>query len=217
MKSVSKKDRIYIFLSTIFVTSLITGNLVFQKFVNLNIPFINANFHLSVGLFFFPITFVITDVISEIYGKERAEYVILMGLAAGVFVMFMMLFAQNISASSSSNVSDQDFNLVFGKYGYAILSSLIASFISQIIDARIFLFLKKLTNSRHLWLRNNLSTIIAQAFDTFFVLGILFYFGALPTENFWSMVSGSFCFKIIFAVLDTPIVYLLIFSFQRNV
>jgi queuosine precursor transporter len=216
MKNFCQKDQVYTFLAAIFVTSLITGNMVFQKFVNLDIPFIHTNLHLSVGLFFFPITFIITDVISEIYGKEKAEYVVLMGLVLGVFVMLMMLLAQNISASSSSNVSDQAFNLVFGKYGYAILSSLIASFIAQIIDVRIFLVLKRFTNTKHLWLRNNISTISAQAFDTFFVVGILFYFRALPTESFWSVFKDSFCFKTVFAIIDTPIVYLLVFSLRKT-
>lgn len=215
MTEFSRRDKIYVFLASIFVTSLVTGNLVFQKFVDIDLPFLRYSFHVSVGLLFFPVTFVITDVISEIYGKEKAQYVVFIGLASGVFVMLMMMFIQGIDASEYSKVSSKAFDIVFGKYKYAILSSLVASFLAQIIDVRIFIGLKNITHSKHLWLRNNISTIVAQAFDTFFVLGILFFCDALPSDNFWAIFADSFCFKAIFAVLDTPIVYLLVYFFRK--
>jgi hypothetical protein len=204
------KEKIYLILSSIFTVSLVTGNLIFQKFVDIKFPFINHVFQVSAGLCFFPITFVIADVISEIYGKKKAEYVVLTGLVSGIFVMAITSIARNLDASSWSSVSNNDFDLVFGNYNSAFFASMLAGFIAQILDVRIFISLKLITHKKHLWLRNNVSTIVAQFVDTMLVIFIMHCFGVFPIDDFWYIFLNSFGFKVIFAILDTPFVYLLV-------
>ena len=93
-------------------------------------------------------------------------------------------------------------------YGVASIASIVASFFGQLLDIKIFAYLKNLTKSKHLWLRNNLSTILAQLLDTILVSTILSLAGILPWENYYIVASHSFMFKIIAALADTPFCYL---------
>jgi len=215
MSTFPTKDKIYILLASIFIVSLIVGNLIFQKFVDIKFPFINHIFQVSVGLCFFPITFVIADVISEIYGKEKANFVVFLGLIAGVFVMAIMFIALYLPAASWSNISNENFSLVFGAYDLMFVISILASFIAQLLDVSLFMWIRSLTNKKHLWLRNNVSTIIAQFIDTFIVVLALHYFNVFPVDDFWLIFKNSFYFKVIFALLDTPIVYLLVYAARK--
>lgn len=211
----STKDKFYIFLSTIFIISLVVGNLIFKKFVDIKLPFINHTFQISVGLCFFPLTFVVADAISEIYGREKANFVVLMGLVAGLFVMGVISLAIYLPATSWSDVSSEEFKLVFGTYDIMFLVSILASFVSQLLDVSLFLWIRSITHTKYLWLRNNVSTIISQFLDTFIVIVALHSFEVFPIDDFWRIFSNSFYFKVIFALLTTPIVYALVYVAKK--
>lgn len=216
MKNIFTRDQSYLLLSSIFITSIITGNLIFQKFVNIKLPLIDHVFQISAGLCVFPITFIIADVITEIYGKKKAEYTVFMGLISGVFVMAITYIAKNLNAAEWSSVSNEDFDLVFGNYNSAFFASMIASFIAQILDVKIFVFLKLITKNRYLWMRNNVSTIIAQFVDTMLLILIMYFFGLFPVDDFWYIFLNSFSFKVIFSILDTPFVYLIVYWVKKT-
>ena len=215
MKSLQNKiwqDRLYLILAGIFIASLVSCNLIFQKFFQIEIwlPFIGLyTFEQSVGLLPYPITFLVTDIISEIYGKKKADQVVASGLIASIFMLLVIIVANLVQAASWSAVDDETFNKVFGLSGVAVFASMIAYLSAQLVDVRVFHFWKKLTQGKHLWLRNNVSTIFSQFIDTFSILFLLCYFGVIPWDKLSILFINGFLFKVCFAAFDTPVFYFL--------
>lgn len=200
-------EQIYFFLGCIFCIVVIVGNIIFQKFIHISIPSI-LNLEISVGVLLYPITFLISDLLTEFYGKKRAKYVTLVTIVISFLVMCLLYISVNLKAVDWSHINDEQFKKVFSVYNTGTLASIIAIYIGQIIDITVFAWLKAKTNSQHLWLRNNVSTIIAQFFDTLAVLIILCFFNILPLSQLPNVFISSFIFKIIAAIIDTPFCYL---------
>tara|TARA_B110000046_G_scaffold173666_1_gene196464 strand:+ start:8237 stop:8923 length:687 start_codon:yes stop_codon:yes gene_type:complete len=208
-------DSIYLILAALFIASLVASNLIFQKFFYWE-PFGLYRFEISVGILPYPITFLITDVLSEIYGKKKANRVVIAGIFASFFSMFIILIADFAPAIESSPINDEVFHQVFGLSPLAVFASMIAYLFAQFIDIRIFHFWKKLTSGKHLWLRNNFSTFASQFIDTFTVLFLLCTFKILPWPIFTSLLISGFLFKVIIAALDTPLLYLIVSAFRKR-
>lgn len=200
-------ERIYFFLVCMFCVVVIVGNIIFQKFIHISIPNI-LNLEISVGVLLYPITFLISDLLTEFYGKKRAKYVTSVTIIISFSVMCLLYISVNLKAVDWSPINDEQFKKVFSVYNTGTLASIIAIYIGQIIDITIFAWLKAKTNSQHLWLRNNVSTIIAQFFDTITVLIILCFFNILPLSQLSNVFISSFIFKIVAAIIDTPFCYL---------
>ena len=212
--------KIYLYLAALFITSLVVSNLIFQKFFYWY-PFDgkifgSRLFELSVGILPYPITFLITDLISEIYGKIAANRVVTAGIFASFFSMGILLIADYVPAMESSPVDNTTFTQVFSLSPLAVLASMIAYLLAQFVDIRIYHFWKKLTNGKMLWLRNNFSTFASQFLDTFSVVCLLSVFGILPWDLFFGLVLSGFIFKVIVALLDTPLLYLLVWMFKKK-
>ena len=212
--------KIYLYLAALFITSLVVSNLIFQKFFYWY-PFDgkifgSRLFELSVGILPYPITFLITDLISEIYGKIAANRVVTAGIFASFFSMGILLIDDYVPAMESSPVDNATFTQVFSLSPLAVLASMIAYLLAQFVDIRIYHFWKKLTNGKMLWLRNNFSTFASQFLDTFSVVCLLSVFGILPWDLFFGLVLSGFIFKVIVALLDTPLLYLLVWMFKKK-
>ena len=206
---------IYLILAALFIASLVTSNLTFQKFFYWE-PFGLYRFEISVGILPYPITFLITDVLSEIYGKKKANQVVIAGIFASFFSMLIILISDYVPAIANSPVDNKTFSTVFGLSPLAVLASMLAYLLAQFVDIRIFHFWKELTRGKHLWLRNNFSTFFSQFLDTFTVLFLLSSFKILPWSIFQSLLISGFLFKVIIAAIDTPILYLIVFWFRRK-
>ena len=166
------KDQLYIVLVGIFIASLITCNLIANKFVTVDLGF--KVFIVSAGILPYPLTFLVTDLISEIYGQKRANLVVFSGFIASMFVLLFLWLGGQFNAIPSSIVGDETYNSVFQNAWRIIAASMIAYLFAQFVDVKIFHFWKKLTNGKHLWLRNNGSTVASQLIDTTLVVCILF-------------------------------------------
>ncbi len=208
-------QNIYLILAALFIASLVTSNLIFQKFFYWE-PFGLYRFEISVGILPYPITFLITDILSEIYGKKKANQVVIAGIFASFFAMLIILIADFVPAIDNSPVNNKTFHQVFGLSPLAVLASMLAYLFAQFIDIRIFHFWKKKTSGKHLWLRNNFSTFTSQFIDTFTVIFLLCSFGVLPWSIFTSLLISGFLFKILIAALDTPILYGIVYIFRRK-
>ncbi|GFD72741.1 MULTISPECIES: queuosine precursor transporter [Tenacibaculum] len=211
----SQAQLIYLVLASLFIASLVTSNLIFQKFFYWE-PFNLFRFEVSVGILPYPITFLITDILSEIYGKKKANRVVVAGIFASFFSMLIILVADYAPAINNSPIGDETFTKVFGLSPFAVLASMLAYLAAQFIDIRIFHFWKKLTKGKHLWLRNNFSTFLSQFIDTFTVLFLLSSFKILPWSIFGSLLLSGFLFKVIIAALDTPVLYVVIYWFRKK-
>jgi len=205
---------IYMLLASLFIASLVASNLIFKKFFYWDF-FGLYTFEISVGILPYPLTFLITDTISEIYGKKKANQVVSVGIFASLFTLLIILISNRVPAIDSSPVGDEIFNRVFGSTGIAVSASMVAYLLAQYIDISIYHFWKKLTKGRHLWLRNNFSTFSSQFVDTLAIISLLTFFGELPWEKFWVLLLSGFLFKVIIAILDTPLLYLIVYGFRK--
>ena len=221
--SESKKKlatKIYLYLAALFITSLVVSNLIFQKFFywypfDFTIGEIKL-FELSVGILPYPITFLVTDLISEIYGQKKANQVVIAGIFASFFSLSIILISNYVPALESSPINDETFSKVFSLSGLAVLSSMMAYLFAQFIDIKIYHFWKTLTKGRMLWLRNNFSTFSSQFIDTITVIGLLCFFNVLEWESFLGLVVSGVVFKILIAFLDTPLLYLFVYLFRKK-
>ena len=105
---------------------------------------------------------------------------------------------------------------MFGLSPIAVLASMLAYLFAQFVDIKIFHFWKRKTKGKHLWLRNNFSTFSSQFIDTLTVVTLLCSFQVLPWDLFYTLVLSGFLFKILIALLDTPILYFIVFLFRNR-
>ena len=199
------KEQFYLILTGIFIASLVASNLIFQKFFTWN--FLGIDFELSVGIIAYPVTFLVTDLISELYGQKRANQVVVSGFFASVFTTLLVFISTNANAAEWSPIDNTTFTKVFGLTGPAFFASMVAYLTAQLIDVRIFHFWKRLTKGKHLWLRNNASTMFSQLVDTSVILIILCSAGVIEWERFYSLWMMGWIFKVLVALIDTPIIY----------
>jgi len=208
------KENLFNILFGIFIASLITCNLIANKFVTVDLGF--KTFIVSAGILAYPVTFIVTDLISELYGQEKANRVVFSGFIASIFVLIFLWLGGQFNAIPSSVVNDNTYNAVFKNAWRIIAASMIAYLFAQSIDVKLFHFWKKLTNGKHLWLRNNASTIASQLIDTTLVIFILFV-GVWNSEQLINGIIDGWIFKMIIAFIDTPIIYGIIFLLKGKI
>jgi queuosine precursor transporter len=206
---------IYLILGALFICSLVVSNLIFQKFFSWDF-FGIYTFEISVGILPYPITFLITDIISEVYGKRKANQIVTAGIFASFFSLLIVLAADYFPATEWSPIDDALFSKVFGATGIAVFASMMAYLFAQFIDIQLYHFWKRITKGKMLWLRNNFSTFTSQFIDTFTVLTLLCSFGKIDWSLFGTLLLSGFLFKVIIAALDTPLLYLGTFILRRR-
>ncbi|MFD2638602.1 queuosine precursor transporter [Piscibacillus salipiscarius] len=195
------KDQKLILLNVIFASSLVVANVIAGKIVMLG-----ENLTIPAAVVVYAVTFLITDIVHENYGREQAKQTIIFGFIAQIFASVMILFGQMLPAAPFAQESQQAYETLLGQNARFVIASLAAYLTSQYLDVVIFSKLKKLTNTRHKWLRNNISTASSQLIDTTVFITIAFI-GSVP--NIWIMILSQYVIKLGIAVLDTPIFYLL--------
>jgi len=200
----NRKDTVYVVLAGIFITNAIIAELIGGKLIHVGAPV------MSVGILPWPVVFITTDLINEYFGEKGVKKLSVITAFLIAYCFLMLWMAIEIPAATDlPNVTDEQFNAVFGQSMWIIVGSIIAFLVSQLIDVTIFHFLKKKTGKRMLWLRSTGSTVISQFFDSFIVLGIAFYMtGIMDTETY--LISGftGYSVKLIIAILLTPLIYL---------
>lgn len=216
---------VFLVLAALFIASLVVCNLIVQKFF-LWEPFgLREYFYLSAGILPYPLTFLVTDILSECYGKRRANQVVVAGLVASVFVVAVVWIADAIPSIGGVDVDtgeaypgeqfDHYFHQIFGKTGRAVGASMAAYLVAQLVDIQIFHFWRRLTRGKHLWLRNNGSTVVSQLVDTTLVVGLLFV-GTESQHRIPQMILAGWTFKAGAALLDTPLFYGAVAIFRRR-
>ncbi len=166
----------------------------------------------SMGVILYSSIYFATDLLSERYGKREANRAVMIGF----FVSIMIIVMTSISLMylPSSNPKTADFALtihqatasLFDFTPRFILGSLLAYLISQRFDVWIFHLIKEKTQGRHLWLRNNLSTMISQAIDTL-IYGVVVWWGVVDFTTAMQLALAKYVLKLVIALLDTPFLY----------
>ena len=199
-----KSKKIYLYLAATFIAALVVCNLIANKFITIDLGF--KTFIISAGVLPYPITFLITDILSEIYGKKKTARIVWAGFGASLFVLGVLILAQQFTAIEGSPVDDEIFNKVFGNSWRVIFASMTAYLCAQLIDVRIYHFWKEKTAGKHLWLRNNFSTVFSQLVDTTLVVCVLFL-GVRSHSEIIQFILDGWLFKILCAFIDTPLLY----------
>ncbi len=205
-------DKTYLILSGLFVALLVVCNLIANKFLSVDLGFLGFSnpFILSAGVLPYPLTFLITDVLSEFYGKKKTNQVIITGFIASIVILGVLLLGSLFNSIDGSPVSDDTYNMVFKNSWRVIGASMVAYLAAQFVDVKLFHFWKNLTKGKHLWLRNNGSTILSQFIDTTLVVSVLFI-GVKSFDDIQSMIIDGWLFKAMVALFDTPIFYALVY------
>ena len=203
-------------LAGLFVAALVACNMMATKFTKLNLGF--YEFTISVGILPYPLTFLVTDILSEIYGKRRANQVVLAGFCASIMVIAFVHLALAVPANAGFGATDGQFDAIFGQTWRLITASMVAYLLAQLVDVQLFHFWRNLTKGKHLWLRNNASTIGSQLLDTTAVILILFWDSPeVSGGDIAGMIGDGWLFKMLCAFVDTPLAYLAVWLFRRHV
>ena len=183
---------------------------------------------LTAGLITYPITFLLTDVVCETFGKRRANIMVITGFFMSLLVLALIQVAlwlpgSQVWADSSPHYTTIDeiqraYESVFTLPGMLIMGSMTAYLVAQLIDIRLFHFWKRLTRGKHLWLRNNASTMLSQMVDTIIVNSIFLGFGlGVPWDVVIKIIIASYIAKLLIAAADTPLIYLGVYWVRRFV
>lgn len=202
----SKNDKAFIILLCVFGGSLTLSSILASKIISI------FGFFVPAGVLAYSVTFFITDSISEIWGKERASYVVIGGFVSLLFALLLILLSLSWTKAPFWE-NEVAFKTIVGSSPRIIIASLVAYLISQFHDVWTFHFLKHFTKGKHLWLRNNVSTIISQFIDTVLFITIAFY-GVLPISE---MIFGQWVIKCAIAGLDTPVVYAIVWFVKKKI
>ena len=208
------QERLYLIFTGIFIASLVACNLIFQKFFTWN--FLGLTFELSVGIIAYPLPFWYRPYFRALW-EEKSKPSCYFRFLCKYFYYVINFYIDECYAADWSPVDSATFNKVFGLSAPAFLASMMAYLTAQFIDVRIFHFWKRLTKGKHLWLRNNASTMFSQLVDTSMVLLILCSAGAIGWERFGSLLLMGWLFKVIVAAVDTPIIYFLLWLLKDKI
>ncbi len=223
-----RRERVFLLLAGFFLCAMTLLNVIgITRFVQV------GPMQLAVGVLAYPLTFLCTDLISELYGRARANFMVTVGLVLNVFILGIMWLSNALPAVDPSiqppwqtlplagevglpngtavqgNV--ELFSLIYANTAGAVLASMVAYILAQYVDVALFHWIKQKTKGKHLWLRNNGSTLISQAVDSITVIMVTFGAVLLAGEMSWAAVlalmASNYIFKMVSALLDTPIIY----------
>ena len=202
----------------LFAVSLVIANVVTAKTIDTGIPLFGGTIQLPGAAVCYAITFLMTDVIGEIWGKKEANICVIWGFFGQVLATLLIVFTQKLPATDATMQGSYD--MLLGQNYIFVIGSLVAYFVSQSWDVWVFhkirnKVMEKKNSNKHRWIWNNLSTMTSQIFDTVIFIGISFglgfgwLFDPEMRPALWAMMVGQYFLKFILAALDTPIFYLL--------
>ena len=196
-------DKKEFFLFALYITGMIVVNTVGSKIISL------FGVRVSVGIFFMPVLFLVTDIVGEVKGHQHASIFVKYSIIMLVILFVVTGLFVQIKPHETWDLQIQ-YQQIFGMSMGMSLASLISFAISQTIDISIFLQFKKLNKGKMLWLRNNLSTMTSQFIDTVIFMFIAFYqlTPKFTAAYVFSLIIPYWLFKVLFALIDTPLCYL---------
>jgi hypothetical protein len=219
-----RRERVFIVLAGVFLGAMALLNVVgITRFIHI------GPLALAVGVLPYPLTFLCTDFISEFYGRRRANFVVAVGLLINVLVFVTLWLGaaapavdptlqppwQTIPLGGPLTLPNgvtvegdiELFHIIYGCMRGAVLASMVAYMAAQFCDVYLFHFWKRLTKGRHLWLRNNGSTMVSQLVDATAVISITFgaqyLAGEMKLSTMASLIGDNYLFKLSIAAFDT--------------
>ena len=196
-----RKQRLFVYLTGIFVAALLVSDLIGGKFFRV------AGLDFSVGMIPFPLTFLLTDIVNEFYGTEGARRLTYVGLVTALFVFAVINIAIALPTSPESLLPGAVFKSVIGSSVRLYIASLVAYLVGQLLDISIFFLVRRVTGERFLWLRSTGSTVVSQAIDSLTV-SFVFLSGSKSVTYILQTARNGYLVKLALAVGLTPVIYL---------
>jgi uncharacterized PurR-regulated membrane protein YhhQ (DUF165 family) len=231
-----RRERVFLVLAGVFLSAMTLLNVIgITKFVQL------GPLAVAVGVLPYPITFLCTDLISELYGKSRANFLVTVGLFINGFILLVMTAGQFATSVDPANMPPWQilqlaqpiplpsgdslegnvelFTVMYAMTSGAVTASMAAYITAQYCDVQLFHFWKRVTKGKHLWLRNNFSTLLSQLVDSVMVVtvtfGAVFLRGEMAFQTLLVLVASNYGFKAAVALLDTIPLYILVARLRR--
>ncbi|SIS47147.1 queuosine precursor transporter [Salimicrobium flavidum] len=198
----------FVYLNALFVGLLVVSNILGVKLFSV------GEFVLPAAVIVYVVTYIITDVIGEVYGKEAAKQTVQAGFFTQLVVLFFIFIAIELPAAPFFE-AQEEFSTILGGSFRVMVASLLSYLVSQHLDVSLFHRLKKRHGAKKLWVRNNVSTMSSQFVDTIIFIAIAFA-GTVPFSVLLGMIGTQYVFKLIVAIVDTPITYILVKSARKN-
>ena len=230
-----RRERVFLLLAGIFLGSMAMLNIIgITRFIHL------GPLALAVGVLPYPLTFLCTDLISELYGRRRANWLVFVGLIVNLLVIGTLWLGNALPGINEAARPDwlpegswgpppwqtlsvnepvplpngavlegeiSFFYMIYACTAGAVVASMFAYIAAQFCDVAIFHFWKKLTKGKHLWLRNNGSTLVSQLVDTtmviFITFGAMFFKGEKTLKEMLVLIGSGYLFKMLVALVDT--------------
>jgi len=226
-----RRERVFLVLAGFFITAMTMLNIIgLTRFVEL------GPMSLVIGVLPYPLTFLCTDLISELYGRARANFMVSVGLVMNGFILLVMYVGQalpsvspelqppwqTLSLAGSLQLPDGNsvtgsvelFYVLYTATTSSITASMLAYICAQYCDVQLFHFWKRVTRGKYLWIRNNFSTLISQIVDSVVVIGIafgaVFLAGEIGLADLLLLIGSSYLFKMVVALIDTAPMYWLV-------
>jgi queuosine precursor transporter len=214
---ITSAEKLYVCLTAVFVSCLLLGDVIGGKTIATPLG------PISVGIIPFPITFLLTDIVNDFYGRRGARFLTLVGFAMAVLAYVVLQVSTWLTPDESTYFTQDEFAKIFGGSAQLFVASMIAYLVGQFLDIQVFQFWKALTQSKHLWLRATGSTLLSQIVDTV-TINVIFwswtaaanpasYLGRLAASErytwIFAKIAREYGIKLVVAVLLTPIVYAL--------
>ena len=230
-----RRERVFIVLAAVFFGAMTLLNVVgLTRFIQL------GPLALAVGVLPYPLTFLVTDLISELYGKSRANFVVWVGLGLNIFVITIMFLGQWFEAVAPGSQPPWQtltlakplglatgevlsgevdlFYIIYSCSAGSVFASMLAYISAQFVDVQIFHWVKKKTGGKALWLRNNVSTLCSQWIDSLVVISVTFgislFQGEMALKSFLLLLMSNYLFKMLAALLDTLPFYFLVYRLR---
>jgi uncharacterized integral membrane protein (TIGR00697 family) len=190
----------------VVISNILSAKMILLPWLDLTIP---------VGLITYPLTFLLSDLVTEIFGAKRAKFMVYVALAMSVLSFIIIQIGSLLPGSEFE--AQKAFQTVLGLTGLRVFSSLFSYLISQMIDIQVYAAIKQWTGPKFLWLRNNGSTCVAQIVDTVTIDLIFLWWGlGMPMSLVAPIIVFSYFFKVGFSLVCTPLFYLLVFIIRGN-
>ena len=192
----------------LFVTFLLLSNIMASKIISV------FGLLLPAAVIAYPVTFLFTDVVAEVEGKKSARGLVMTGFYLSL-VMVALLWAARLLPPAPFWTHQEAWDRILGATPRIVLASMLAYVVSQNHDVWAFHWWKEKTAGRHLWLRNNLSTMVSQLIDSALFITVAFL-GLYPPAAVGKMILGQYAVKVAIALLDTPFCYMLVRFYERD-
>ncbi|KWV94168.1 MULTISPECIES: queuosine precursor transporter [unclassified Erythrobacter] len=211
----TQQFRYYDLVMAGFVTILLLSNLIgASKPSYVTLPIV-GEWSFGAGVLFFPISYIIGDILTEVYGYARARRVIWTGFAALLFMAFMAWVVVQLPPADGWP-GQEAYEFVFGNSWRIVLASMIAFWVGEFANSYVLAKMKVWTQGRHLWMRTIGSTVVGQGLDSLIFYPLAFWgIAGWPVELLWQVVLSQWAIKTAWEALLTPVTYAVVGALKR--